>query len=220
MNEARQKAGDLARASIAAGDPIGWFEKLYAQAAGDPSAIAWADLAPNPNVVDWLNDEQVNGAGCRALKIGCGLGDDAEELARRGFAVTAFDVSRTAIEWCRKRFPGSSVEYVVADLMNPPADWARAFDFVLESYTLQVLPADVREAAIRRVARFVAPGGSLLVVARGREPGDEPGTMPWPLTRDELAGFVRAGLEELSFEDFVDDENPPVRRFRAVYHRR
>ena len=220
MNEARQKAGDLARASIAAGDPIGWFEKLYAQAAGDPSVIAWADLAPNPNVVDWLNDEQVNGAGCRALKIGCGLGDDAEELARRGFAVTAFDVSKTAIEWCRKRFPGSSVEYVVADLMNPPADWARAFDFVLESYTLQVLPVDVHEAAIRRVARFVAPGGSLLVVARGREPGDEPGTMPWPLTRDELAGFVRAGLEELSFEDFVDDENPPVRRFRAVYHRR
>jgi hypothetical protein len=44
--------------------------------------------------------------------------------------------------------------------------------------------------------------------------------MPWPLTREELGGFVRAGLEELSFEDFVDDETPPVRRFRAVYHRR
>ena len=220
MSEARRNAGELARESIAAGDPIGWFEKLYVQAGGDPAAISWADLAPNPNVVDWLDDEQVNGAGCRALKIGCGLGDDAEELARRGFAVTAFDVSKTAIEWCRRRFSGSPVEYVVADLMNPPNDWARAFDFVQESYTLQVLPQALRDAAIRRVARFVAPGGSLLVVARGREPGDPPGTMPWPLTRDELAGFTRAGLEELSFEDFLDDETPPVRRFRAVYHRR
>jgi SAM-dependent methyltransferase len=162
----------------------------------------------------------VNGAGCRALEVGCGLGDDAEDLARRGFAVTAFDVSATAIDWCRRRFPGSPVEYVVADLLNPPAEWARAFDFVQESYTLQVLPPDVREVAIRRVARFVAPGGSLLVVARGREPSDPPGTMPWPLVHDELGGFGRAGLEELSFEDFSDDETPPVRRFRAVYRRR
>jgi len=161
----------------------------------------------------------VNGAGCRALKIGCGLGDDAEELARRGFEVTAFDVSKTAVEWCKKRFPESTVEYVVADLLKPPADWARAFDFVQESYTLQVLPADVREGAIKKIARFVAPGGSLLIVARGREAGDPPGTMPWPITREELGGFVRAGLEELSFEDFVDDETPPVRRLPAVYHR-
>lgn len=220
MSEARRKAGDLARESLAAGDPVGWFEKLYVQAGGEPGAIAWADLAPNPNVFDWLDREQVNGAGCRALEIGCGLGDDAEDLARRGFAVTAFDVSATAIDWCRRRFPGSPVEYVVADLLNPPAEWARVFDFVLESYTLQVLPPDVRDAAIRRVARFVAPGGSLLVVARGREPSDPPGTMPWPLMRDEFGGFVRAGLEELSFEDFPDDETPTVRRFRAVYRRR
>ena len=220
MSEARRQAGDLARASIAAGNPVGWFEQLYAQADGDAGAISWADLAPNPNVVDWLDREQVNGAGCRALKIVCGLGDDAEELAARGFEVTAFDVSPTAIAWCRRRFPASPVEYVVVDLLNPPTEWARAFDFVQESYTLQVLPPDVREAAIRRLARFVAPGGSLLVVARGREPGDPPGTMPWPLMRSELAGFGRAGLEERSFEDFLDDETPPIRRFRAVYRRR
>jgi SAM-dependent methyltransferase len=220
VSEARRKAGDLARESLAAGDPVGWFEKLYAQAGGDTGAISWADLAPNPNLVAWLDREHVTGTGRRALKIGCGLGDDAEDLARRGFVVTAFDVSPTAIAWCRERFPTSAVRYAVHDLLASRSEWAGAFDFVLESYTLQVLPAEVRPAAIANVASFVAPGGDLLVIARGREPGDPPGAMPWPLLRAELAEFTRAGLAEVAFEDFLDAETPPVRRFRVHYRRR
>lgn len=219
MSIARRKAGDLARESLADGDAVGWFEKLYAQADGDPGAISWADLAPNPNLVAWLDRENVEGNGRLALKIGCGLGDDAEELSRRGFLVTAFDVSQTAIGWCLARFPSSTVRYVVHDLFLEHCDWACDFDFVLESYTLQVLPPGARAAAMTNAARFVAPGGDLLVIARGREPNDPPGTMPWPLVRDELTAFTQAGLEEKSFEDFMDAESPPVRRFRAHYRR-
>jgi SAM-dependent methyltransferase len=219
VSEARRKAGDLARESLAEGDPTGWFEKLYAQAAGDTGAISWADLVPNPNLTAWLDREKVEGNGRRALKIGCGLGDDAEELSRRGFLVTAFDVSETAIDWCRERFPASTVRYVVQDLLAPRAEWERSFDFVLESYTLQVLPPDVRAQAIAQVARYVALGGELLVIARGREPGDPVGMMPWPLLRLELDALERAGLEEASFEDFIDTETPPVRRFRVCYRR-
>lgn len=219
MSEARRKAGDLARESLAAGDPVGWFEALYAQARGDTGAISWADLAPNPNLTAWLDREKIEGRGRRALKIGCGLGDDAEELRRRGFLVTAFDVSETAIDWCLERFPTPTVEYVVHDLLAPCPEWEGSFDFVLESYTLQVLPAEVRAAAIPNVARYVAAGGDLLVIARGREPSDPPGAMPWPLVRSELDGFTRAGLMEQSFEDFLDAETPPVRRFRVHYRR-
>lgn len=96
----------------------------------------------------------------------------------------------------------------------------QAFDFVLESYTLQVLPPDLRDEAMRRVADFVAPGGMLLVVTRGRESGDDEGAMPWPLTRGELAIFTNAGLAELECEDYIDGESPPVRRFRVTYVRR
>lgn len=219
MSEARRKAGDLARESLAQGDATGWFETLYRQADGDPGGISWADLAPNPNLTAWLDREHVAGGGRRALKVGCGLGDDAEELARRGFVVTAFDVSPTAIDWCRRRFPGSVVRWEVADVLAPPRAWSRAFDFVLESYTLQVLPPAARAAALANVAGFVAPRGELVVIARGREPGDSEGAMPWPLTRRELDRFRALGLSELAFEDFLDAETPPVRRFRARYRR-
>src|SRR5207253_8218406 len=127
-------------------------EPLYAWADGDLSSIPWAAKGLNPNLVQWLDREHVNGDGRSALVIGCGLGDDAEELARRGFDVTAFDISPAAIEWCRKRFPDSRVDYQAADLFSPPETWRRGFDFVLESYTVQALPNDVRERALRAVA--------------------------------------------------------------------
>ena len=69
------------------------------------------------------------------------------------------------------------------------------------------------------MAVLVAAGGTLLVIARGREPGDPEGEFPWPLTRVELDVFKDSGLAEFSFEDFTDKEDPPVRRFRAEYRR-
>jgi SAM-dependent methyltransferase len=196
------------------------FESVYVQAQSDPAAISWADLVPNPNLVRWLDGNDVDGAVKQALVVGCGLGDDAEELARRGFETTAFDVSPTAIRWCRRRFPKSDVKYVAADLFRIPRAWGKSFDFVLESYTLQVLPEGLRRQAIPAIAALLAPGGTLLLVARGRDGDDPPGNSPWPLTREELGGFTSLGLVEQSFQDFMDDEVPPVRRFVITYRRK
>jgi hypothetical protein len=43
--------------------------------------------------------------------------------------------------------------------------------------------------------------------------------MPWPLTPNELDYFCELGVQRASFEEFVDQETPPVRRFRAVFRR-
>lgn len=136
-------------------------------------------MSVNPNLEAWLEREQPDGTGQRALVIGCGLGDDAETLASFGFLVSAFDISETCIEWFRRRFPHSPVEYSTADLFMLPSSWQRAFDFVLESYTLQVLD-ELRPNAIQQIFECVASDGTLLVISRGRNEGDEPGKMPWP----------------------------------------
>jgi SAM-dependent methyltransferase len=215
----RAIAREIAHRHLTAGDLLGWFEELYARAAGDASIIPWADLTPNPNFVSWLDQHQIDGDGRAALKVGCGLGDDAEELTRRGFRTTAFDISPSAIAWCKTRYPKSVVSYVAADLLHAPLEWRGKFDFVLESYTLQVLPPKIRREAIEQIASFVACRGTLLVIARGREPSDPEGNMPWPLTKDELEVFRSCGLSEVHFEDYLDNETPPVRRFRVTYRK-
>ena len=156
----RATARGIAHIHLAAGDPLGWFEDLYSQAGEDPSIIPWAELEPNPNLVNWLDQHGPAGFGL-ALKIGSGLGDDAEELARRGFKTTAFDISKSAILWSQRRFPKSSVSYIVANLFSAPKEWQGKFQFVLESYTLQVLPPDLRPEAIRCIASLARQQGEM-----------------------------------------------------------
>ena len=115
-----------------------------------------------------------------------------------------------------RRYPETQVDYRVADLFHAPPDWTDRFDFVFECYTLQALPADVRTEAIEKLAEFVAPGGHLLLIARGRDAADPKGDMPWPLTKEEVGQFERFGLTTVSQEDYPDGS---TRRFRVLYQR-
>lgn len=214
--QGRLRVRELAQRILPSGDIAGFFDAVYTTANGDTNGIPWADLQPHPIELSWLQQHNIQGQGRHALVVGCGLGDDAEELAERGFQVTAFDISPTAIAWCQQRFPDSSVTYQAADLLNAPAEWHEAFDFVLEIYTIQSLSLDLRAQSIASIAQFVAPGGQLLIVCRGRDPQEDPGTRPWPLTRAELALFEQSGLHEVSFEDIRDEDG---RHFRVVYDR-
>jgi SAM-dependent methyltransferase len=201
------------------GDPVGWFEALYQWADGDASKVPWADRRPNRNLVSWLQREQPRGQGKTAIVVGCGLGDDADLLTKYGYQVTAFDISPTAIAWASKRFNNSRIRFIAADLLQLPADWLNAFDFVFEAYTIQPLPNSLRAAAIAGVASLVKAGGELLLVCRGRDEHDPAPELPWPLTPAEVAQIDAAGLKRLAFEDYLDDEEPPVRRFRVLYTR-
>jgi len=217
--QARAETRKLVKESIGRGDGYKWNQVLYSRVGRRAESIPWADMVPNPNLISWLSKKGIAGDGKRALVIGCGLGDDSEELQRRGFAVTAFDIAPAAIEWCKERFPGSSVRYIAANLFSPPVDWKEGFDFVLESYTLQTFPANLRSSAIKAIADLVSPRGTLLVIARGRNAGEPEGEFPWPLLKDEVKAFQDAGLREISFEEYFDTETPPIRRFRAEYDR-
>ncbi|MEV4393876.1 class I SAM-dependent methyltransferase [Nonomuraea sp. NPDC049607] len=204
----------LAARSLADGDPTGWFERLYAESATGDAIVPWDTRTPHFLLVEWAADRKP-GDG-RALVVGAGLGDDAEHVAALGYATVAFDVSESAVRLARERFPDSAVEYVTADLLDPPADWRHAFDLVVEIMTVQALPEALHARATESVAAFVRPGGTLLVIASGREHGGPVGGPPWPLTPSEIAAFATGGLTAERIEDLRDGGR---HRWRATFRR-
>lgn len=192
------------------------FEDLYVSVGDNLARIPWASRQPHPMLVSWL-DERPPGAGRHALVVGCGLGDDAEELSRRGYRVSAFDYSATAIGWCRRRFPGSTVDYRVADLFDLPAEWVQRFQVVVEINTIQSLPPQRRTETIQAIAATVAPGGQLFVRCLGRADDEAVAQRPWAVSRHDLAAFAAAGLREVAFTESLGPTRRPS--FQVTYQR-
>lgn len=209
----------LAQEALQQAEPSAWFDVLYAEAQGDATQIPWAKLSPHPYLQEWLADHQPFTLGQKALIIGCGLGDDAEALAKLGLNVTAFDISPTAITWCQQRFPNSSVNYVIADLFALPEEWHLGFDFVFECRNIQALPLNVRSSAISSVASLVALGGTLLLVNRVRDTEAEPSGPPWPLSDSELQQFECLGLQQVEKTVYQESEPFGVKQVRIEYQR-
>ena len=210
----------LAARSIAAGDPTGWFDRLYTAGDAGEVPMPWDRTTPHPMLVPWAKARGPAGRGRRAVVVGCGLGADAEYVATLGYETVAFDVAETAIGLARRRHPGTGVDYRTADLLDPPPDWIAAFDLVVEIITVQALPNPPRRTAIRNVARLVAPGGTLIVIAARRDRLDtHVEGPPWPLTRDEIDAFAAGGLTSVHVEATTDPRPPHNLRWRAEFRR-
>jgi SAM-dependent methyltransferase len=201
-----------------------WHDEVYRAAEHDAAKVPWADEQANPALVSWLNAEAPGRVrpGARAIVVGCGLGDDVVELQNRGYDASGFDVSPTAIDWARHRFPDQAEAFMVTDLFEPPSRLRRRFDLVVEAYTIQAVPLDRRDAAVSAIASLCCPRGTVVCVCRGRDddhPLDGFKGPPWPLSKRELIDlFEKAGMHPVREpDDFEDDETPPVRRLRAAF---
>ncbi len=99
----------------------------------------------------------------RALDVGCGEGADAIWLARRGWTVTAIDVSDVAVIRAQEAAEraGAVVEWVCGDALRT-AFPAGSFDLVSMQYP--ALPKAAGEAAMRALLGTVRPRGLLLAV--------------------------------------------------------
>jgi len=201
-------------------DPTGWFDSIYKNAQGDHTKVFWADLEASPYLVNWVKENPIKKQKKKACVIGCGVGDDSEALSQLGFEVTAFDISPSAIELCKKRYPDTKVKYIVADLFDYPKEWFENFDLVYECNTIQVLPNGYRKPAREAMSSLIAKDGYILVSCRSRNEGEKEDAIPFPLSKSEIDEFVSIDkLKELSFLAYDDTQEPPVPHFFAVYQK-
>lgn len=141
-------------------DEIWHGDRAAAMAAGDP----------NPHLVREVAD-LTPGA---ALEAGCGAGTEAIWLASRGWQVTAADIAAQALARAAERAGaggvGERIEWVEADLSTWEPE-AR-FDLVTTHYAHPSIP---QLEFYDRIATWVAPGGTLLIVAHLGNHGSDGG---------------------------------------------
>jgi SAM-dependent methyltransferase len=155
----------------------------------------------------------------KCLVVGCGLGDDAHMLSQAGYDVTAIDISDSAIKWCKERFDGICIEFLVQDVFELPDSLRGEFDFVFESLTIQSLPREFREKIINAISSLLSENGKILVIAHAIDEDKEPKGPPWPMKRSEFEHFTNLGLKQLEFKTIEETTKISSSKFFALYQK-
>lgn len=109
--------------------------------------------------------------GARALDIGTGTGRYAIKLAKKGFVVSACDISETLLNIAKtdSRKENVSIDFQhssVEDLTYP----ANTFDLVLSVNVLQhIIDLNKFTKSIKKVAELAEPSGVILIIENARE---------------------------------------------------
>ena len=213
MDEVRERMLEMVSKAESSEQPLSWFEELYRYSKRDREQIPWDWREPHPFLIEWTNKNEASG---RALVVGSGLGEDASFLWKRGWEVTAFDISEEAVEWSRHLHQETDIEWMAGDLLNPEHVWFGKYDLVLEVHILQAIPEEIRKRAYTNLAPLLSRGGHLVCIGRLAEgPYTEGSEPPWPLTWD-FVNLIGDGLEEVEKHSAIIP-GKEGKRYRAVW---
>ena len=169
----------------------------------------WDTGIPEPEMRRLL--EQFNIGSARVLELGCGTGTDAIQLARRGFDVSAVDLSQQAIDRARRKAAeaGVAVDFRVADLVELP-DLGGPFPLVFDRGVYHVMRRANLFGFLTTLDRVTEPGGHYMTFAGNANQQVEGEEGPPRVHAAELCGelaplFELVQLTECHFQGVVTD---------------
>jgi len=142
----------------------------------------------------WARLDESFGSCGRVLDLGCGTGEDALHLARRGARVLAIDVSADMVERARQKASAAGcaaqidIRCLAMEDLGTALD-GECFDGVLSNFGAVNCIRDLR-SLIAAIATRVAPSGRLLWVVMGKH-------VPWEWTWYALRGDWRRAWRRL-----------------------
>jgi cyclopropane fatty-acyl-phospholipid synthase-like methyltransferase len=173
----------------------------------------WEELYQHQEIesMPWFNpelDDDLENAldelGLRsgsALDLGTGPGTQAIHLARRGFAVTATDISEAAIRLAseKSRKQGLEIIWVQDDILETRLD--QQFDLIFDRGLFHVLAPERRGDYVRIVNGLLKTGGYLFLKCFSRlQPGEQG---PYRFTPEQIREIFGGQLNVLSIKETV-----------------
>ncbi len=149
----------------------------------------WDKGTPSPPLVEWLQRNKLAG---RVLVPGCGVGHDVAHLISHGIDAIGLDISATAIQRAKERYPELAERFVCADLFQ----YRGQFDAVIEHTCLCALHPEWRGRYRDAVISVLKPGG-LLIGVFFINPEMDPGETgpPFGISMDELTALFKPRFE-------------------------
>ena len=154
-------------------------EGVY-RAIAEKGGVGWDDLTPGGGRDSYVGIEAFLGssfgaflgAGRSALDLGCGGGQVAMMLARRGCITHGVDFSATAISLARSnaRHAGLEIDFVEGDCLNLRAFADGSMDFVADNHVWHcIVDSKDRRAFLGAALRVLKPGGVFFSETMTRE---------------------------------------------------
>lgn len=127
--------------------------------------LQWFMDDPSPIVSEVIAQFSID-ATEKVLEIGCGEGRDALFLLRQGYDVLATDVSREAIDFCRRKNPEFCHQFQVLDCLRETLP--ERFDYIYAVAVIHMLVPDTdRNAFYRFIRTHLTENGIALICTMG-----------------------------------------------------
>jgi len=171
------------------------WEMLYQEQA--VASMPWFHPALDDDLKNAL--EELGLQGGSALDLGTGPGTQAMQLARRGFEVTATDISGTAIRLARGEAEkqGLTITWEQDDILDTRL--ARQFDLIFDRGCFHVLAPAQRQEYVRIIRGLLKPGGHLFLKCFSHlQPGEQG---PYRFTPAQIREVFGRWLRVLSIQE-------------------
>ena len=127
--------------------------------------ISWLSEIPTPIVLDVLNRYNISKSSS-ILEIGCGEGRDAKHVLEHGFHLLATDISKEAIDYCRRMIKNDPCIFKVMDCLSQDMDCD--YDMIYSVAVIHMLVLDEdRQRFYQFINKHLKKDGYALICTMG-----------------------------------------------------